>query len=123
MPFKSQAQRKWMYANEPKMAKRWEEHTPKGKKLPEKVKESSFMIKLGALTGFTKVAKKKMPSFTDQNRSAKSKEIYTAMKGESADLKKRYGSRWKEVAARVAGRHGKPGKQHRGKPWKDPVEK
>ena len=37
MPFKSQSQRKWMYANDPEMAERWEEHTPKGKKLPEKV--------------------------------------------------------------------------------------
>lgn len=31
MPFKSQAQRRWMYANEPAMAKRWEKETPKGK--------------------------------------------------------------------------------------------
>lgn len=38
MPFKSQAQRKWMYANKPKMAKKWSDHTPKGKKLPRKVK-------------------------------------------------------------------------------------
>jgi hypothetical protein len=37
MPFKSEAQRKWMYANDPKMAKRWEKHTPKGKKLPKRV--------------------------------------------------------------------------------------
>jgi len=37
MPFKSDAQRRWMYANEPEMAKRWEEHTPKGKDLPERV--------------------------------------------------------------------------------------
>lgn len=36
MPFKSEAQRKWMYANKPEMAKRWEKHTPKGKKLPKK---------------------------------------------------------------------------------------
>jgi hypothetical protein len=35
-PFKSEAQRAWMYANDPKMAKRWEKHTPKGK-LPKKV--------------------------------------------------------------------------------------
>jgi hypothetical protein len=27
-----------MYANDPKMAKEWEEHTPKGKKLPKKKK-------------------------------------------------------------------------------------
>jgi len=35
-PFKSQAQRGWMYANEPEMAKRWEKHTPK-KKLPPRL--------------------------------------------------------------------------------------
>jgi hypothetical protein len=29
-----------MYANHPDMAKEWEEHTPKGKKLPEKVKKA-----------------------------------------------------------------------------------
>ena len=39
MPFKSQAQRSWMYANDPKMAKKWEEHTPKDAKLPKKVKK------------------------------------------------------------------------------------
>ncbi len=27
-----------MYANKPKMAERWEKHTPKSKKLPKKVK-------------------------------------------------------------------------------------
>lgn len=40
MPFKSKAQRRWMYANDPKMAERWEEHTP-DKKLPEKVKKKA----------------------------------------------------------------------------------
>lgn len=35
MPFKSKAQRRWMYATHPQMAKEWEEHTPKGKKLPD----------------------------------------------------------------------------------------
>ena len=39
MPLKSQAQRKWMWANKPKMAKEWEAHTPKGKKLPVRVKK------------------------------------------------------------------------------------
>jgi hypothetical protein len=29
-----------MYANNPKMAKEWEEHTPKGKKLPKKKKDN-----------------------------------------------------------------------------------
>lgn len=39
MPFKSQSQRKWMYANDPEMAEKWEKHTPKGKKLPKKVRK------------------------------------------------------------------------------------
>lgn len=38
MPFVSQAQRKFMYAKHPKLAKKWEAKTPKGKSLPEKVK-------------------------------------------------------------------------------------
>lgn len=38
MPFKSKAQRRFMYAKHPEMAKEWEEKTPKGKKLPEKLK-------------------------------------------------------------------------------------
>jgi len=37
MPFKSRAQRGWMYANHPEMAKRWEKETPKGRRLPKKV--------------------------------------------------------------------------------------
>jgi hypothetical protein len=38
MPFKSQQQRKWMYAKHPEMAQQWEKHTPEGK-LPKKVKK------------------------------------------------------------------------------------
>lgn len=38
MPFKSEAQRKYLYANNPKVAKEFQEKTPKGKKLPKKVK-------------------------------------------------------------------------------------
>lgn len=41
MPFKSKAQRRWMYANKPEMAKRWQKHTPKNKKLPERVSRES----------------------------------------------------------------------------------
>lgn len=37
MPFKSKSQRAWMHANKPKLAKEFEAHTPKGKKLPKKV--------------------------------------------------------------------------------------
>jgi len=37
MPFESQRQREFLYATHPDIAKRWEEETPKDKKLPEKV--------------------------------------------------------------------------------------
>jgi hypothetical protein len=39
MPFKSQAQRGYLYANDPAVAKKFEAETPKGKKLPKKVKK------------------------------------------------------------------------------------
>lgn len=38
MPFKSQRQREWMYANKPEMARRWEEET-KDKNLPERIRK------------------------------------------------------------------------------------
>lgn len=37
MPFKSDAQRRWMYKKKPAMARRWSRETPKGKDLPEHV--------------------------------------------------------------------------------------
>ena len=40
MPFKSKAQRAWMYANKPEMAKRWQKETPKGS-LRRKVKQAA----------------------------------------------------------------------------------
>jgi hypothetical protein len=42
VPFKSESQRKWMYANHPEMAKRWQKHTPKGQKLPEHVEKKTM---------------------------------------------------------------------------------
>lgn len=39
-PFKSEAQKKFLYDNHPDIAKRWEAETPKGKKLPKHVKKS-----------------------------------------------------------------------------------
>ncbi len=38
MPFKSKAQAREMFANQPEIAKRWAKVTPSIKKLPEKVK-------------------------------------------------------------------------------------
>ena len=37
MPFKSEAQRKYLFAKKPKIAKEFASKTPKGKKLPKKV--------------------------------------------------------------------------------------
>lgn len=45
MPFKSESQKGWMYATHPEMAKKWQEETPKGKKLPAKVKKKSTPTK------------------------------------------------------------------------------
>ncbi len=38
MPFKSEVQKRWMYANKPEMANQWQKDTPKGK-LPKRVKK------------------------------------------------------------------------------------
>lgn len=43
MPFKSKAQRRKLYATNPKLAKEFEAKTPKGTKLPEKVTKESFI--------------------------------------------------------------------------------
>jgi len=37
MPMKSEAQRRYLHANKPKIAKEYESKTPKGKKLPKRV--------------------------------------------------------------------------------------
>jgi len=37
MPFKSKAQRRYMYKNLPEIAAQWEKETPKGTKLPTRV--------------------------------------------------------------------------------------
>lgn len=39
MPFKSQAQRAYLFIHDPKVAKEFAAATPKGKKLPYKVKK------------------------------------------------------------------------------------
>jgi len=40
MPFKSQAQRRYMYAKHPEIAAEFEAATPKGKKLPKHVAQT-----------------------------------------------------------------------------------
>jgi hypothetical protein len=39
MPFKSEAQRKYLFAKHPEVAKKFAKDTPKGKKLPEHAKK------------------------------------------------------------------------------------
>jgi hypothetical protein len=41
MPFKSEAQRRFMYARHPEIAKHFSEKTPKGAHLPEHVREAA----------------------------------------------------------------------------------
>lgn len=41
MPFKSQAQRAYLYANEPKVAAKFASETPKGAKLPKRKRKKS----------------------------------------------------------------------------------
>lgn len=40
MPFKSNAERKWMFANHPQMAREFQSHTPSSVHLPEHVSHS-----------------------------------------------------------------------------------
>ncbi len=45
MPFKSKAQRRFLFSQKPGIAKEFAEATPKGKKLPEKVKKKKVLMK------------------------------------------------------------------------------
>jgi hypothetical protein len=45
MPIKSQAERKFLWATNPKAAKKMEADTPKGKKLPKKLKKKKGATK------------------------------------------------------------------------------
>lgn len=47
MPFKSEAQRRYLYAKEPEIAAEFEAKTPKGSKLPSHVKKTKKRPKKG----------------------------------------------------------------------------
>lgn len=49
---RSKAQRRWMWANDPEMAARWEKETPNGERLPEKVKHAFVKGAADALESF-----------------------------------------------------------------------
>lgn len=55
MPFKSKAQQRWMYANEPEMAKKWSDHTSDHKSLPGKAKKKKNKEKKAALLALRKL--------------------------------------------------------------------
>lgn len=57
MPFKSKAQRRFMYARHPKLAKEFESKTPKGKKLPEKIKKKKTVVRKKRMA----ITKRKLP--------------------------------------------------------------
>jgi hypothetical protein len=59
MPFKSQAQRGYMYSQHPEIAKEFEAATHKGKKLPEHVKGKKKPSSI-SLKNFMKPPKKAM---------------------------------------------------------------
>lgn len=59
MPFQSKAQQRWMFAAEPKMAKRWAKHTKDFKTLPDRVgddTEKKGLFVMDAIAGLAKVA-------------------------------------------------------------------
>jgi hypothetical protein len=69
---------------------------------------------LAALDAMVKTAKRDMPSFTKQDRPAKVKEIYRALKRDHPEMPA-------AMKARIAARQGKPGKQRQGPPYKGPL--
>ena len=62
MPFKSAAQRRWMFWKYPKMAKRWAKETSKGKRLPERIGKKKRKKKGNpGSKGIGTVAEREMP--------------------------------------------------------------
>ena len=45
MPFRSQAQRKFLFAKKPRLAEEFARKTPKGKKLPKKIDMARLALK------------------------------------------------------------------------------
>jgi hypothetical protein len=54
MPFKSKAQRAWMYKNNPKLAEEWEKETSKDVSLPDRVEEKKGKSSTRSVSFLTK---------------------------------------------------------------------
>ena len=89
MPFKSEAQRRFMYAQHPEIAKRWQKHTGKGADLPEKVdkkkkKEKKAAYELGFKIGCKQAARGGNPFAALQNLWR----VFTRNRAAQATMKK-----------------------------------
>lgn len=51
MPFKSEAQRRYLYAMHPDIAKKFEKETPKGAELPAKIRPEAMKMVVKQLEG------------------------------------------------------------------------
>lgn len=87
MPYKSQAQRRFMHARHPKIAKRWDEEYPNQKNLPEHVKKRTKVKKKTAnKKSWDKYRKKKISKRrkgnprTDDERRERHKAMYGTTK-------------------------------------------
>lgn len=100
MPFKSDSQRRWMYANHPAMAKRWQKETPKGD-LPEKV--SSYDD-----TAFSEDPTKMMPRLRQIHKlsefpTGSGPEDMDAMKQSPGKIKSSQGFEYAETGTNAGG--------------------
>ena len=93
MPFKSEKQRKWMHANEPEMAKKWEKKEKKMKRVKELIKKMvrEEMENLNEVD-FNKI---KLPSQVDRFLN----KFVDAMKGSNLNRLKRSAVLYKVIDA------------------------
>ena len=68
MPFKSEAQRRFLYATNPEVAEKFSKHTKKGKKLPERVKSKAAAVEQGGRGVYLPEAKIKRLKSTKEGR-------------------------------------------------------
>ena len=95
MPFKSKAQRRFMYSQHPELAGEFEAATPKGRKLPEKIKQAYTMYesmlaeltKQATLTQYSNFYEElvKLGHVQDQDEFYSLLKIAAPMPGESAE--------------------------------------
>jgi len=108
MPFKSEAQRRWMWLNHPEMAARWEAHTPKGKKLPKYVRKYKRRYDFDDEGWRTGIEIGKQESMLGTKVEPLRESLLRSQYGPSFDLGRRWGRRHKftspnNIIAKAAG--------------------